>query len=59
MSKVAIGAHTKIFILHKCTRKTFGLKIENLKLYRAIEKASIDIYEDYSKVMRTYFNILQ
>ena len=54
-----MGAHTNIFILHKCTRKTFGLRIKNLKLYRAREKASIDIYEDYLKVMRTYFNILQ
>ena len=37
-SKVVVDPHVKILVLHEFTHETFGVRIENLKLYRAGEK---------------------
>lgn len=37
-SQVTIDPHVKILVLHEFTHETFGVRIENLKLYRAGEK---------------------
>ena len=38
-SKVVVGPHVKSFVLYKFMQETFGVRIENLKLYRARERA--------------------
>ncbi|KAK9229988.1 hypothetical protein WN944_022955 [Citrus x changshan-huyou] len=37
-SQVTIDPHVKILVLHEFTHETFGVRIENLKLYMAGEK---------------------
>ncbi|KAH9649573.1 SWIM-type domain-containing protein [Citrus sinensis] len=48
-SKVVVDPHVKISVLHKFMQETFGVRIGNLKLYRARERARTDIHGDHAK----------
>ena len=48
-SKVAVDPHVKISVLHEFMQETFGVRIGNLKLYRARERARTDIHGDHAR----------
>ncbi|KAK9185548.1 hypothetical protein WN943_025904 [Citrus x changshan-huyou] len=47
--KVAMDPYVKISVLHEFMQETFGVKIGNLKLYRARERARTNIHGDHAK----------
>ncbi|KAH9698182.1 SWIM-type domain-containing protein [Citrus sinensis] len=48
-SKVVVDPHVKISVLHEFMQETFGVRIGNLKLYRARERARTDIHGDHAR----------
>ncbi|KAH9702968.1 SWIM-type domain-containing protein [Citrus sinensis] len=54
-SKVVVDPHVKIYVLHEFMQETFGVRIGNLKLYRARERAMIDIHGDHAKGYENLF----
>lgn len=54
-SKVAIDPHVKVSILKTFMHETYGLKLEKLKLYRARERARLEITGDHSKSYEKFF----
>ncbi|KAH9681171.1 SWIM-type domain-containing protein [Citrus sinensis] len=54
-SQVAIDPNVNIDLLKNFIQETYGLKIENLTLYRARGKARIEVFGDYSKGYQKLF----
>ena len=48
-SKVAVDPHVKISVLCKFMLETYGVRIGDLKLYRARERVRKDINGDYAR----------
>ena len=46
-SKVDVAPHVKSYVLHEFMQETFGVRIENLKLYKAKERPRTDIHGDH------------
>ncbi|KAH9768456.1 SWIM-type domain-containing protein [Citrus sinensis] len=54
-SQVAIDPNVKIDLLKNFMQETYGLKIENLTLYRARAKARTEVFGDHSKGYQKLF----
>ncbi|KAK9186817.1 hypothetical protein WN944_018206 [Citrus x changshan-huyou] len=54
-SKVVVDPHVKIYVLHEFMQETFGVRIGNLKLYRARERARTDIHGDHARGYKDLF----
>ncbi|KAK9178548.1 hypothetical protein WN943_027740 [Citrus x changshan-huyou] len=48
-SKVVVDPHVKISVLHEFMQETYGVRIGDLKLYRARERARKDINGDHAR----------
>lgn len=57
-SKIVVNPHVKNYVLYEFMHETFDVRIGNLKLYMAREKAKIDIHEDHSRAIKICFNIV-
>ncbi|KAK9205168.1 hypothetical protein WN943_015435 [Citrus x changshan-huyou] len=54
-SQVAIDPNVKIDLLKNFMQETYGLKIQNLALYRARAKAKTEVFRDHSKGYQKLF----
>ena len=57
-SKVVVDPHVKIFVLHEFMQETYGVRIGDLKLYRARERARKDINKDHAKGYKDLFQYI-
>ncbi|KAK9175760.1 hypothetical protein WN944_027767 [Citrus x changshan-huyou] len=54
-SKVVVDPHVKIYVLYEFMQETFGVRIGNLKLYRARERARTYIHGDHARGYKDLF----